>query len=101
MKLMRPRFVRLLWVVHLSLAVAAVACAASRARGQGPVTLVGHESTVHAVAFSPDGKTLASAGGASIPGAKEYEDHVVGEVKLWDVATRAQRAALKGHRREV
>jgi WD40 repeat protein len=39
-----------------------------------PVTLRGHTSFVHSVAFSPDGRRLASASG--------YGDH--GEVKVWD-----------------
>ncbi|MHB1038465.1 MAG: WD40 domain-containing protein [Pirellulales bacterium] len=101
MKYARPRFVRKSSPLRFSLAIAALTLAAPWAQGEEPITLAGHESTVHAVAFSPDGKTLASAGGASIPGAKEYDDHVIGEVKLWDIATRAQRAALRGHRREV
>ena len=42
---------------------------------------------VHAVAFSPDGKTLATAGND-------------GTVRLWDVATHAQIGAPFGQRRE-
>src|SRR2546422_1065184 len=50
-----------------------------------------HDDMVASVAFSPDGKTLASGGGGSGPG----------EIKLWDVATGKERAALKGHTRGV
>ena len=47
-------------------------------------TLQGHTESVVSVAFSPDGKTLASA---------SYD----GTIKLWDVATGKERATLKGH----
>jgi WD40 repeat protein len=40
------------------------------------------------VAYSPDGKTLASG---------SEED----TIKLWDVGTGKERATLKGHRNEV
>jgi WD40 repeat protein len=46
-------------------------------------TLKGHEDAVWQVAWSPDGKTLATLAAAS------------GEVKLWDVAERKERATLR------
>lgn len=46
-----------------------------------------HRHAVGAVAFSPDGATLASAGGLTI--------------KLWDPATGHERATLKGHGQNV
>ncbi len=50
--------------------------------------LEGFQFDVLGMAFAPDGKTLASAGG--------YYDHG-SEVKLWDVDTGRCRAELKGH----
>jgi WD40 repeat protein/serine/threonine protein kinase len=49
--------------------------------------LQGHQGPVHGVAFSADGKTLASGGG--LPGK-------MGELKLWDVATHQHKADLPG-----
>src|SRR5262249_53240542 len=47
-------------------------------------TLKGHKNAVSSVAFSPDGKTLASGSGDKT-------------IKLWDVATGKEMASLKGH----
>jgi WD40 repeat protein len=51
-----------------------------------PSILLGsHRHPVQCLAFAPDGKTLASGGG---------RPHLAGEVKLWDLAAGAARAAL-------
>ena len=52
--------------------------------GQEKAILKGHTSLVNSVAFSPDGKTLASASCDET-------------IKLWDVATGKEQATLKGH----
>jgi WD40 repeat protein len=54
------------------------------ALGQKIATLKGHTSGVSCVAFSPDGKTLATGGWDNI-------------VKLWNINTKQEVATLKGH----
>src|SRR5262249_51852442 len=49
---------------------------------------------VHNVAFSPDGKTLATCD-------RQVQRGQAGEVKLWDAATGREKAALKGHKGRV
>ncbi len=61
------------------------------ASGKKLHTLRGHTAPLLRVAFSPDGKTLASITGTWLP------DDVRGEVKLWDVATGKERVSVKGH----
>jgi WD40 repeat protein len=51
-------------------------------------TLKGHTGPVNTVAFSPDGKTIASGGDNGI-------------VRLWNLASRQELAALKGHEKAV
>jgi WD40 repeat protein len=59
-----------------------------RERMQGRFTLDAHAGRASAVAYSPDGKRLASAGG---------EPTRPGEIKIWDTATGKLVATLKGH----
>jgi WD40 repeat protein len=60
--------------------------------------LSGHTLPVLGLAFSPDGKTLATCGGTW--GTREVGPGA-GELKLWDLATRTERAALDGHTERV
>jgi hypothetical protein len=52
------------------------------------VTLKGHTGPVASLAFAPDGKTLASGGGAA---------NEPGEVRLWDVPSGRDAGNLQGH----
>jgi WD40 repeat protein len=54
------------------------------ADAQEPAAILKHEGWVAAVAFSPDGKTLASAGADNV-------------VRLWEVGTWKPKGVLKGH----
>src|SRR5262249_29915362 len=58
------------------------------ASGEKRTVFVGHTNNVHAPAFSPDGKQVASA----------PEDHTA---RLWDAATGASIAELRGHTDKV
>jgi WD40 repeat protein len=56
-----------------------------------------HRQRVNAVAFSPDGTRLASAGGDSRLGGTRQP----GEITVWDVCTGRELLSLKGHTGEV
>ncbi len=58
------------------------------ATGKELATLNGHTDLVWSLAFSPDGKTLASGSWDNT-------------IKLWDVASGKERSTLKGHTDEV
>ncbi len=58
------------------------------ATGKVLATLGGHADYVRSIAFSPDGKELAAAGGPPQRG---------GEIKVWDVATHQLLKTMHGH----
>jgi WD40 repeat protein len=58
--------------------------------GNEIAALNGHSGLVHGVAFSPDGKVLASGGGE--------QSQQQGEIILWDVAHRRMLMSLEGHK---
>src|SRR5215470_11906835 len=68
----------------LALALSLFFCYALTAEGQAPAELKGHTALVYGVAFSPDGKILATAG---------FDN----AVKLWDFATGKEIKTLSGH----
>jgi len=59
------------------------------ASGQALVTLSGHTNYVRALAFSPDGKLLAAAGGPP---------QLWGEIKIWDVRSHQLVKTIEGHK---
>ena len=59
-----------------------------------------HNDWVCSVAFSPDGKLLVSAGGSEFTPARNG-NKTSAEIKLWDVAAKAERGHLTGHTNKV
>jgi WD40 repeat protein/mono/diheme cytochrome c family protein len=62
------------------------------ADGKPIAKLEGHTNQVRGLAFSPDGKLLAAAGGN--PGQ-------FGEIKLWSVAEKKELLSIRGHRDNI
>jgi len=60
----------------------------------GPLTLKEHSAPMFSVAFSPDGKRLASGGGHFFGGSNRT-------IKIWDTVTGKELLTLKGHPRRV
>ncbi|MGH9843642.1 MAG: c-type cytochrome domain-containing protein [Blastocatellia bacterium] len=61
-------------------------------KGSPPRKLAGHINQVRALAFSPDGKLLAAAGGNPAQ---------FGEIKIWDVAGQKEWRTIRGHRDNI
>ncbi len=80
------RFIRLLAAVLSATVLAGGAFAQQQAALLG--TLNGHTDPVYAVAWSPDGKTIATAG---------FDN----TVRLWEAATRKEIKSLEGHSKLV
>jgi WD40 repeat protein len=90
---MKAWYLRCIVVAAFSLAAAYSIWQPGRPRPEPPDfrQLACHDK-VHCVAFSPDGQTLAAAGGVTSR---------TGEIKLWDLADPRQPRALSGHQRWV
>ena len=65
--------------------------------GKERASLKGHGGPVVCVAFSPDGKFIASGDGRWAPNGQSWG----GEVKVWDAATGRERVTLGGRGEEV
>src|SRR5262249_20173569 len=63
--------------------------------GQEILTLKGHIGKVRSVAFSPDGRRLASGGG--LPRSPPERPSGFGELKVWDAQLGQTALTLKGH----
>ena len=62
------------------------------ATGLESFSLKGHTTTINCVAFSPNGKRLASASGNHLKS---------GEIKVWDFDTRSELFTVKGHTEQI
>ena len=85
----RSHLWRLLPILILVLVCRARDAGAEPDKGPERATLKGHTGRVWSVAFSSDGKLLASAAN----GEKR--------IKLWDIATGKEKATIKGHEESV
>ncbi len=66
------------------------------------MTLGGHANWVYALAYSPDGRLLATAGGGNPSWRSEGETGIEpGEVILWDAASGSRLRTLRGHKNVI
>src|SRR5215475_6469897 len=79
------------WSVLASLLV----CLSSLAAGPAArpiLTLKGHAATIYSIAFSPDGRLLASASNG------HNFKRTDSEIKIWDLKTKREVRSLHGHK---
>ena len=80
--------------IGLVMLAALLSLVARPALADEPASLATSRNWVTALAFSPDGNTLATVGGQTLL-------YRPGEAKLWDVATGKEKAKLDGHQSTV
>ena len=68
------------------------------ATGSNKTTLTGHIGPIESVAFSPDGRTVASSGGITVINSWFVDDYTV---RLWDAATGTHKMTLIGHKDRI
>lgn len=90
---MKPRMI---WPI-LALATLCLSPSAASEPAPGPrplrpaLTLIGHTFSVSSIAFSPDGRLLASTSNG-----QDSED-TAGEIKVWDLKAGREVRSLRGH----
>ena len=81
---MNAKFYRVFFLAIATVLPLAIAPTRLNAQQNLVATLVGHSDGVRSVAFSPDGKLLASGGSDN-------------SIRIWDMKSHTEKVALKGH----